>query len=81
MSVPYRIGFKWVGRYSSGERKLRVLRLLYAKPVNAPIWYSAALSVNIVAHAFGLEREWESIRVTFLGIQLHYQRSFGGWCV
>ena len=81
MKTPYRFGIHWINRYSQSEKKLRVLRVLYANGLNSLVkgWFSAALSVSFVEKLFGWERGFAEWRVTILGIQLHWQRHFGGW--
>ena len=70
---------KWVGTWDHVERKLRVLRLMWTRgTVGDGRGYSAKLSLALRPALFAVRREWQSLAVTLFGVQVHYQRAYGG---
>lgn len=80
--VPYRFVMRWIGTWAPDEKKARLFRILHAntKP-HGKGWFSEELSVNIVARFIGFERGVSEWRISLLGLQLHWHRSYGGWFV
>jgi hypothetical protein len=83
----YRWFLKWVGTWSPREKMLRVCRFVYrggprgSLPGQPGGGYTAKLSLALRPSLFSFKRsrhEWEA---TLLGVRIHHQKSFGGWCV
>lgn len=91
--VPYRCFARTIMRWDSIQKKLRVLRICWAKhggPVanvshDAPPshkGYTAALSVALTARMrLWFYRECSGWWLTIGPVQIHYERSYGGWQV
>ncbi len=80
--TPYVGFFKWVGRYSPGERLLRLFRFVYAVnggPANPNKGYSAKLSLGLTPRLFAFSRGWHEWGVTLFGFRVHHLKSYGGW--
>jgi hypothetical protein len=79
--IPYRWFVKMVGTWSSYERKLRVIRIVWARkggPGTGKGW-SSKLTFNIVLRLFAWHWDSTDCYLTILGLQIHKQRHFGGW--
>lgn len=79
--VPYRWFVKWVGTVSKPERKVRLIRIVWSRkggPGDGTGW-SSKLSVNLRPRFVACSRDSHNLYVTLLGVQLHYQRHWGGW--
>lgn len=75
---------KPVFRYDNTQHKLRLFRLLWTRGVVGDGYggYSAKLSISFVARAFGFQYDkYFGWRVTFMGLQIHHLRSYGGTIV
>lgn len=73
---------KLVLTWSPEEKKVRICRLLWSRGVVGDgKGYSCGLSLNLVPHLFMVRREWNSWRITFLGVGLHFQKAYGGHIV
>lgn len=71
--------FKWVGSWDSQSRNLRLFRVMWVRGrVGDGKGYSVKLSVALRPTLFAVRREFEALRVTLLGVRVHYQRSYGG---
>lgn len=70
---------KWVGRWDPCSRLLRLARLMWTRgTVGDGRGYSAKLTLALRPALFAVRREWQSVAVTLLGVQVHYQRAYGG---
>lgn len=71
---------KPVFTWSSRERKLRLFRVLWerGKVGQAGGGYSAKCAVALVPKLWGLYCQIDEWRVTLLGLQMHYLRSYSG---
>jgi len=83
--IPYRCFLKTVFTVSKRpyERKVRLFRVVWSR-LGGPggftkKGYSAKLSFNLVPRVFQWKQERFDLRVALLGVQLHYQRHYGGW--
>lgn len=71
---------KWIGRYDSGARMLRLGRLAWERgTVGDGNGYSAKLSfglrIAMLQWRFDGHRGW---MINVAGLRIHYQRSYGG---
>lgn len=65
--------------YSPEEAKVRVLRVVWTRgKVGDGAGYCSKLTFNIVNRIVGFERGFHSWRFTLCGLQMHYDRSYGG---
>jgi hypothetical protein len=75
---------KPVFTFSRGERKARLFRILWTGgdgPVGRGSGYSCKLSISLVPKLCGLQWERDEKRVTLLGLQTHWRRSWSGYIV
>jgi hypothetical protein len=71
--------FKWVGRYDPTMRMVRLCRLMWERGrVGDGAGYSAKLSLALRPSLLGFSRARDEWFVTFAGVRVHLQRSFGG---
>jgi len=83
--IPYKCFLKTVFTISRRpyERKVRLFRAVWSRlggpGAHNKRGYSAKLSFNLVPRAFQWKRERSDLRVAILGVQVHYQRHYGGW--
>ncbi len=80
-NTTYRFRFKWVLRYDPYEGKFRIFRILWSSGLDAMRkgWYSAKLSLSLDRRLFYFERNLFNWQITFFGIRLHQNKSFGSW--
>lgn len=65
--------------YDPTAHHVRLGRLVWSRgTVGDGQGYSAMLSLGFVSHLIGWSRTWHAWRLTFCGVTLHYQRSYGG---
>lgn len=73
------VRLKRVMRYDPRIRKFRIARLMWVRGVcGSGGGYSTKLSVSLVPMLIGWSRGLHEWRMTLLGVQLHYLRSYGG---
>ncbi len=71
--------FKPVFRYDSSQKKLRLFRFLWTRgTVGDGLGYSAKLSFALTPKLYGFKRNLFDWRATFLGVQVHRLRAYGG---
>jgi hypothetical protein len=76
---------KKVFMYSRSDKKFRILRILHQvggkwtieKARNGK-WFSEKLSISLRKKWFWWVRSFWSYRLVFLGLEIHYKRSYGG---
>lgn len=65
--------------WSPEERVLRLGRLVWDRGrIGDGKGYSAKVSLALAPRLLSWSREYWGLVVTFLGVRLHYQRSYGG---
>jgi hypothetical protein len=81
----HRVKFRWIMRWDSDQRRLRIARLLW----NRGVWgmkdadgrcvpYSFALTLAIRPAWFSFGSEHGQVRITIAGIAINYHSSAGG---
>lgn len=72
--------YKSVWTYDEREHKIRMFRILWQRGVVGVNkgGYSAKLSLSLVPKLFSFYRNGFGWRITFIGIQLHHLKSWGG---
>lgn len=71
--------FKKVMRYSKPECKLRLFRVMWERGVVGDgKGYSSKVAISLVPKMFGWQSEFNSWRLTLLGVSAHWARSYGG---
>lgn len=80
--TPYVAFVRTIGTVDRRQKKIRLASACWTRgdgPGRGNGW-TASLRLNLVPRLFGFCRgilgEW---RITVLGVQLHYVRSYGGW--
>lgn len=75
-----RFRVKWVGRWDSDAKFLRLFRFVWRRgtPGLPGGGYSAKFSVALRPRVFQWCREWHEWSLTICGVRLHYLRSYGG---
>lgn len=81
--LTHKLRVKPVFRYSPAEKKVRLGRIMWATGPDStqPGWYSAFISLTLVPRIFRFERGFHAWELTILGVRIHHQKSYGGWCV
>lgn len=81
--LPYRIAFKWVGRWDTDGHKLRLFRIMWTNGLNprAKGWDNAFASLSLVRRLLDWDTEWQGWEISFFGIRLHIKHNSGGWYV
>ena len=69
---------KQVWRWSARERKLRMMRLLWARGDVGFGGYSSKVSLALCVKLVGFSRGLCEWRLTVLGVQVHHQWAYGG---
>jgi len=73
--------FRRVMTWSADERKVRLFRIVWERGVVGDgRGYSAFLSLGLIPRLAAFQRKptFCELRVTLLGVALHYRRSYGG---
>lgn len=71
--------FKWVGRWSPREKRLRIFRLIrWVGTVGDGKGHSTMLSLALAPVLYRIEKAWNNFSITVLGLRFHWQRSWGG---
>lgn len=65
--------------YSPEEKKIRLLRIVkMVGKIGDGKGFCAKWTVNLIPRIFEFKRGWNEWRMTLLGCQIHYARSYGG---
>lgn len=79
IQTAHSILFLWVGRLDPNFKMLRLARVVWQRGrVGDGRGYSVKLSVGLRPKLFQWNCGTYEWALTFLGIRLHYQRSYGG---
>ena len=71
--------FKRVMRLDTVQRHFRLARVMWERGIPGKGGYSVKLSFGLIPRFFGWHRGAQNdATVTFMGIRIHYCRSYGG---
>lgn len=76
-----KLKFKWIGRWSKSESKLRLFCFTWATGMETTTegWHSSSFAVSLWPKLFKVQPELWGWCVTVLGVRLHRKRAYGGW--
>lgn len=73
------IFFRWIGRWSPQERRLRLFRFVrWTGVVGDGRGHSTMYTLALTPVFFRVERAYNDLAFTIVGVRFHRQRSFGG---